>query len=164
MFDHFAKKNLTKRFGGAMGYLGSAENINVNYAVNAYPWDKFSKFVDVGGSRGHFSIALAEKYPEIKFVVEDLPDVVSQGEAVISETLRPRFEFLAHDFFTPQPVNDADVFFMRLILHDWPDMLAIKIIQNLVMAMKPGASIVICENILPEPEENLAQDVEKWSR
>ena len=33
----------------------------------------------MGGSTGHASIALARRYPELTFIVEDLPEVVEEG-------------------------------------------------------------------------------------
>jgi hypothetical protein len=36
-----------------------------------------------------------------------------------------------HDFFKPQPVKNASVYFLRSIIHDWPDAEAKKILKNL---------------------------------
>ena len=64
--------------------------------------------------------------------------------------LEDRISFMAHDFFTPQPIT-ADVYFFRFIFHDWPDKYGISILQNLVPALKPGARVLINEFCLPEP-------------
>lgn len=53
--------------------------------------------------------------------------------------------------FTPQPVHGADVYYLRHILHDWPDEFAVKIIANLVPALKDGARILISDSVIPEP-------------
>jgi hypothetical protein len=37
----------------------------------------------------------------------------------------------AHDFFTPQPILDASIFLLRVVLHDWPDSFARKILLRL---------------------------------
>ena len=58
---------------------------------------------------------------------------------------------MQHDFFKPQPVKNADAYFFRLIFHDWPDQECIKILRNHVPAMKKGASILVCDLLLPEP-------------
>lgn len=62
-----------------------------------------------------------------------------------------RVRFMEHDFFTPQPVKGADAYFFRLIFHDWPDQECVEILRNLVPALKNGASILICDIVLPEP-------------
>ena len=38
---------------------------------------------------------------------------------------------IAHDFFKPQPIRNASVYFMRMILHDWPDYKALEILKAL---------------------------------
>lgn len=58
---------------------------------------------------------------------------------------------MPYDFFTEQPVKDADVYFFRWIFHNWSDKYCIKILQGLVPALKKGARIVINDNVLPEP-------------
>ena len=73
-----------------------------------------------------------------------------QFAAIMPPDLKDRISFQVHDFFTPQPVA-ADVYFMRWILHDWSDKYAIRIIRNIVPAMKPGSRIVIMETVLQPP-------------
>ena len=49
----------------------------------------------------------------------------------------------AHDFFTPQPVKDADIFLLRYILHDWSNSKAIEILKRLREAAVPGKTRVL---------------------
>ena len=60
-------------------------------------------------------------------------------------------QFQEHNFFTPQPVQGASVYFMKHILHDWPDDQAIKILENIVPVMGPSSRIVIVEAVVPQP-------------
>jgi O-methyltransferase domain len=98
----------------------------------------------VGGGKGRLSVALAEKYPDLTFVVQDQPQM---GEHIeYPPNLQNRVSFEAHDFFTPQPIV-ADVYLIGAVLHDWLDNRAIEIIQNLIPAMKDGARIILAENV-----------------
>jgi hypothetical protein len=56
---------------------------------------------------------------------------------------------IAHDFFTAQPSNTVDVFYLRTILHDWPDAQALQILKQLRLAAAPSTKLLIAENILP---------------
>jgi len=58
---------------------------------------------------------------------------------------------MAHDFITEQPVRGADVYLLRWILHNWSDKYSTQILRNLVPALKPGAKVVICDNVLLAP-------------
>lgn len=63
---------------------------------------------------------------------------------------------IAHDFFTPQPIRDASVFLLRVVLHDWSDTFARKILLQLrEAAFLPnsdgthGTTLIIADHILP---------------
>lgn len=58
---------------------------------------------------------------------------------------------MAHDFLAPQPVTDAVVYVLRMILHDWSDLYCIKILRCLAIAMKRGSRILIAEIVVPAP-------------
>lgn len=63
-----------------------------------------------------------------------------------------RVTFQPHDFFAPQP-QVADVYFLKMILHDWPDKYAAQIVRNLVPALRGGRSrILLCDVVLPPVE------------
>ncbi|KAL1880816.1 hypothetical protein VTK73DRAFT_4986 [Phialemonium thermophilum] len=137
-------------FARAMGFISDALAPSGNLEV----WDDFewgslrdgSVIVDVGGSRGHDMLKIAQKFPQHKYIVEDRPSVEEAFNAAIPAEWRSNISFRAHDFFSPQPVQ-ADLYYLRWILHDWPDKEAKQILQNLIPALKPGALIVIKERV-----------------
>lgn len=51
-----------------------------------------------------------------------------------------------HDFFQPQPVQ-AGIYIFKMILHDWPDREAARILRALIRALKPGARVIIFDYI-----------------
>ncbi|KAJ7110925.1 hypothetical protein C8R44DRAFT_883386 [Mycena epipterygia] len=58
--------------------------------------------------------------------------------------------FQVHDFFTPQAVNEAAVFLVRHIIHDWPDAQAISILQHLRRAATPTTKLLLIEKTVPQ--------------
>jgi hypothetical protein len=150
-----------KRMGEAMTSLTGGEGYELSYLLENYDWEALDKaggtFVDVGGSHGFVCVALAEKYPSLKFVVEDLPKTVSSAPTLPS-TLSSRISFLAHDFFNPQPVRGADVYFFRWVLHNQSDKYAIPMLRALTPALKKGARVLINDHVLREPGEEGAWD------
>ena len=106
-------------------------------------------FVDVGGNIGHQAVAVKDVFPQLDchFIVQDLNSVVS-GNPHLAEK---QVEFQAHDFFQPQPVKGATFYYLRHIIHDWPDREAIQILSHIREAMKPGYSkVLLNEWALPE--------------
>lgn len=108
--------------------------------------------VDVGGGDGSFAVALAGRFPSLKhIVVQDVADVVEQSRATVPEPLRSVITPLVADFFEPQTVEGAAVYFLRKVLHDWPDEFATRILQQLVPALEPGARILPNDHCVPPP-------------
>lgn len=110
----------------------------------------------VGGSQGHAAVALAEAYPELSLVVQDLPHVIEEGKQYIKSLpngdLPARILFQQHNFFDPQPVKGGNVYLLRQILHNWSFDDAVKILSSLVPALSAGRSrIAIMDSVLPEP-------------
>ena len=95
-------------------------------------------------------MALANAFPLLKFTVEDLPETLANAPP-LPEPLSSRITFRGHDFFTPQVVEDASVYLLRMILHDWPDAEAKKILQNHVEVLRKGARLIIMDTVLPTP-------------
>lgn len=175
IFAHMGKDPVrAKRFGGAMISLTGGEGYEVDYLVNNYPWADIGEGVvvdvsfvqividhmilttnfdctQVGGSYGFVCVALAKQFPKLRFVVQDLPKTVADGPSKIPPEFTDRIEFQAHDFYTEQPVKDADVYFFRWICHNQSDMYGVKMLRALIPALKPGARIVISDNCLPTP-------------
>lgn len=88
--------------------------------------------------------------------MQDLPENVEAGRKTATETvaddISSRLTFQAHDFQEPQPVLAAEIYLLRMILHDWPDDSAITILRCLVEAMDPNKSrLLIMDTVLPTP-------------
>jgi hypothetical protein len=108
--------------------------------------------IQVGGSQGFVCVALARRYPLLTFVVQDLEPVIKEAQQQsLPSDVANRVSFMPCDFFTPQPVIGADVYFYRWIFHNWSDKYCIEILKNLIPALKKGARIIISDAILPEP-------------
>ena len=136
-----------------MTWLNTAPGLESTHVVDGFPWGNLQNgiVVDVGGSHGAVSIAIAKRFPALRFIVQDQATVVQKGRIDLPAEFHGRVSFMEHDLFRDQPVTSADVYLLRWILHDWPDAYAIKILRALVPALKPNSRICICELVLPEP-------------
>ena len=107
--------------------------------------------VDIGGSTGHDLMEFVAAHPEMKGrkILQDLPASV---DALDTDSLSPHgIEAAAHDFFTPQPIANAKVYYLKMVLHDWPAEQCRQILSNIRRAMKPGYSrILVNEMVIPE--------------
>lgn len=79
-----------------------------------------------------------------RIVVQDVASTLAYAPAIDG------IEFQEHNFFTPQPIKGAKLYYLRHILHDWTDMDSVRILQNLIPALVPESRIVIDEVVLPD--------------
>lgn len=160
-----------ERFSKIMTFMSKAPVMANEHVAKGFDWaglPEGSVVVDVAGNMGHCSIPIAETNPGIRIVVQDLPKIINNAKdpatSVVPEHLRPRFEFVEHSFFEPQPVKGAAVYFLRMIMHDYSDEYAIKILRPLVQAMSPDSRIVLMDQLMPSTVGLLPYDVERMMR
>ncbi|CAL5870069.1 uncharacterized protein PFLUO_LOCUS4303 [Penicillium psychrofluorescens] len=82
-----------------------------------------------------------------RLILQDQPDVI---DAIPKDSLHPTIELTKHNFFKPQLIKGAGVYFLKHVLHDWPNPKALIILRNLVAVMKDYSKLIIIENVLPE--------------
>ncbi|KAI1175690.1 S-adenosyl-L-methionine-dependent methyltransferase [Nemania sp. FL0916] len=150
-FSKFPER--ARRFGNAMKAFTEGAGFELSHVVNNFPWGDLrdGTIVDVGGSQGFVSFAIARQFPLVSCVVQDLEPVILAAQKEMPADLAGRVKFTTHDFFTEQPIIGADVYFFRWIFHNWSNKYSIKILRQHIPALKKGAKIVINDNILPEP-------------
>ena len=102
--------------------------------------------VDIGGGLGNDLMAFKARYPSLpgRLVLQDLPETI---EGV--KELDSGIDAMVHNFFTPQRVEGARAYYLRTILHDWPDRDARAILKNILPAMSRDSILLINEQILP---------------
>lgn len=132
-----------------MGAMASQNDFD--FMLASFDWESHpnATMVDVGGGCGAISEGLALRLPGLTFIVQDSEEVI--GQSVVVPDVAKRISFMAHDFFRPQPVKGAEIYYFRNIFHNWPDENCKSILQNLIPALTAGANIVIDDFGLGEP-------------
>ncbi|KAF7536560.1 hypothetical protein G7054_g4417 [Neopestalotiopsis clavispora] len=154
-----------RRFSDGMEYVFAGVGLDFKEVLKdlAIKSAQTPLFVDVGGSKGHVSIGIARAYQDWKFVVQDSAQTIAVGREELPTDLTSRVDFVVHDFWQVQPIKNADVYFFRMIFHDWSDKYGARILRNLIPALKPGARIIISDACLP-PKGAVSLFQERWLR
>jgi len=108
--------------------------------------------VDVGGSSGHDLVSFRSCHPDMtgRLILQDLPEAVEAARAA-GEVKGMGIEALEHDFFTPEDIHGARVYYLKMVLHDWPGEQREQNLSNLKLALEEGHSrILLNEIIIPE--------------
>jgi SAM-dependent methyltransferase len=79
-------------------------------------------------------------------------DVVPRAEAALAKLgLSSRCRVVAGDFFDSVP--EADLYILKIILHDWDDQQSVNILRNCARTMRPNGRVVLVERLVPEHGE-----------
>lgn len=105
--------------------------------------------VDIGGGAGHDLQGFHAAHPTMpgRLVLQDKHESI---DALDASALAP-IEPIGHDFFTPQPIKGARGYYLKMVLHDWPDEQCQQILENIKPALTRGKSkILINEIVVPD--------------
>ncbi|KAI1489332.1 S-adenosyl-L-methionine-dependent methyltransferase [Biscogniauxia mediterranea] len=104
--------------------------------------------VDIGGGRGHDLMEFVAQFPD-----ETGPFVLQDQQPVLDSitSLSPKIEKRVIDFFRESPAAGARVYFIKFVLHDFPDKDCAQILNNVRASMSKGHSyLIINDFILPD--------------
>ncbi|KAF1961331.1 S-adenosyl-L-methionine-dependent methyltransferase [Byssothecium circinans] len=121
-----------------------------------YPWGSLGSalVVDVGGDVDGFSLQLSQLHQQLKFIIQDREAMLQQAETVVWPKDNPdaiaqkRVEFCPHDFFQPNPVKNADVYWLRYVMHDWSDDFCVRILAAIKPSMGRNSRILIRDQVM----------------
>ncbi|XP_010526873.1 PREDICTED: (RS)-norcoclaurine 6-O-methyltransferase-like [Tarenaya hassleriana] len=106
-----------------------------------------STVVDVGGGKGDALGVLVKEFPWIKGFNFDLPHVVETAQKL------DRVESVGGDMFKHVP--NADLVFLKWILHDWGDEECIKLLRKCKDAVPKGkGKVMIVESVLGKKKDD----------
>jgi len=127
-------------FDAAMTSLRATHNDRI---TTAYDFSASNVIADIGGGQGALLGSILERAPNVRAVLFDLPDVVAGTAST------PRLRVQAGDFFR-DPLPAADLYILKLILHDWPDAAALKILAAIRRSAQPGVKLLVIEAIMTD--------------
>ncbi len=107
------------RLEAFMDAMTGASIANFEMFARAFPFGRYRTLTDVGGANGLLCRLVAKAHPHLACTTLDLPAVTAIAEkAIAADGLESRITAVAGDFFA-DPLPQADVVTMGMILHDW---------------------------------------------
>ncbi|KAG2087138.1 S-adenosyl-L-methionine-dependent methyltransferase [Suillus discolor] len=133
--------------------MGYSEILNFSAVLHYYPWDNVSSVVDVGSGTGAMSIPLAKMFPHLRITNQELPETIMLSRNTWEKNapemlLDGRIEFVPLNFLEESPVVGKDVYYLRSIIHNWPDEESKVILRNVRKAMGPNSRVLIHDCVL----------------
>uniref|UniRef100_A0A8I6Y176 acetylserotonin O-methyltransferase n=2 Tax=Hordeum vulgare subsp. vulgare TaxID=112509 RepID=A0A8I6Y176_HORVV len=106
-------------------------------------FEGIGSLVDVAGGHGGAAQAISKSFPHIKCSVMDLGHVIAGAPSGTD------VQYIAGDMF--ESIPQADVVFLKWIMHDWSDDDCIKILKNCNKAIAPkdaGGKVIIVDMVV----------------
>jgi cyclopropane fatty-acyl-phospholipid synthase-like methyltransferase len=126
-------------FASAMGMAGHCR------------FDGVSRLLDVGGGSGCYCIALASRFPEVRFAVLELPVVCDFTQGYIARYgMEDRIDTIALDMFRDRWPEDYDAHLFSEVFHDWSDARCLELAKRSFEALPPGGRIYLHEILITE--------------
>lgn len=148
-----------------MGGLGSA--MGSLSLLHHFEWSHVSTLCDVGSGIGAFSLPLAKIHPSINITLFDRSQVIDQArkhwEQKLPNAVDKKIHFVSGDFFEGITPQSQDVYYLRNIIHNWPDADALKILTNVCNAMGHNSCLLLHDYVLQSlvPSSDIINGTEK---
>ncbi|MDC1363530.1 methyltransferase [Flavobacteriaceae bacterium] len=128
--------------------------------VEAFDFSSFHNVIDIGGGKGSFLISILKQNINLKEAVFDLPATFEDSKLDESNIMI--------GYFLEEVPDNADVYTMKNVIHNWPEDKTKKIMANVKKAMMSTSGVntsienkrlLIIENILPDDGSS---DISNW--
>ncbi len=114
--------------------------------LEAYPFEKHKRLLDIGGGAGAFLIAALQRHSQIEGVLFDLPAVGELArEAFAKKGLSTRVRIAGGDFYRDPLPEGCDAATLVRVIHDHDDDKALTILKAAHAALRPAGTLILAE-------------------
>ena len=118
--------------------------------LELHDFSSYQRVADIGGGLGELLATLLQAHPAMEGVLFDRPHALgSARKHLTSAGVISRCDLIAGDFFDSIP-GGCSAYILKSVLHDWTDDQCGVVLRNLGDAMRPGARLLIVEQLMPE--------------
>ncbi len=148
MFEElYSDLSRLEQFIGAMTGLS---RINFESLAEKFDFSNYQSLCDVGGASGLLCIEVAKKHSHLQCTSFDLPAVQPIARKHIAASgLSGRIDTAGGDFFN-DPLPNADVITMGMILHDWNLDKKMHLIRAAYDALPSGGALIAIEALIDD--------------
>lgn len=127
--------------------------------LDAYPFARHSRLLDIGGGEGAFLLSAAARAPQLALCLFDLPAVAEQARVRLAAAgLADRADIHGGDLFADPLPAGADLATLLRVLHDHDDAPAMTILRRARAALGAGGVLLIAEPMAATPGAEPAGD------
>jgi demethylspheroidene O-methyltransferase len=126
--------------------MAASQPLVAREILDAYPFHRHRRALDVGGGEGAFLQALAEREPGLELTLFDLPAVARRArDRFDAAGMNGRVRVVGGDFLHDPLPPGADLITLVRVLHDQDDHQALSLLRAARRALAPGGALLVGE-------------------
>lgn len=130
-------------------YMTAQSNLHNAAIVEAYDFQPVRTLIDVGGGHGATLAAVLSRYPAMRGILFDLPEVAT-GALFEELNMADRCEARGGNMLHEVPAG-GDAYIIKRVMMDETDDDAVAILRNCRSSMNRDGKVLIIDPMLPEP-------------
>ena len=132
--------------------MSASQTLVAAQVIDAYPFARHRRVLDVGGGEGSFLLAVARAAPQLELRLFDLPPVAARAASRLAAAgLGARAEAAGGSFLCDPLPRGADLVTLVRVLHDHDDASVRTLLSAVHAALPPGGRVVIAEPLAGTP-------------
>jgi SAM-dependent methyltransferase len=139
-------------------FMTAQSNLHNAAIIASYDFSEARTVVDVGGGHGATLAAILARYPKLRGILFDLPNVVANKS---TDEFANRCEVIGGNALEAVPAS-ADIYVLKRVIMSFSDDDSLAILRNCRTAMRPDSRIIAIDPMLPddlEPHYNRLTDL-----
>ncbi|GCL65374.1 methyltransferase [Pseudaquabacterium pictum] len=126
--------------------MAASQPLVADEILDTYPLQRHQCLLDVGGGEGVFVAAAAQRWPHLKLMVFDLPEVARRAQGRLAALgLSDRATAVGGDFTTDALPAGADVISLVRVVHDHDDHRVMALLHAARRALPPHGVLLLAE-------------------
>ena len=132
--------------------MSASQPLVADEILDAYPFAKHRCVMDVGGGEGTFLSFAAQRAPDLRLVLFDLPAVAERAQARFTALgLAQRAVAVGGDFLADPLPRGADLVTLIRVVHDHDDARVLALLEAIRRALPPQGTLLIAEPMARTP-------------
>lgn len=133
--------------------MTASQPLVADQVLDAYPLQRHTCLLDVGGGEGAFLAAAGRRHPALRLVLFDLPAVTERAHRRFAALgLTGRAQCVPGDFLADALPAGADAVSLVRVVHDHDDDAVRRLLRAAHAALVPGGTLLLAEPMAGTPE------------
>jgi demethylspheroidene O-methyltransferase len=139
--------------------MSASQRFVIEELLAAYDFSQHRQMLDVGGGKGGWVLALAQKVPSLKLHLMDLPPVAAlAAERMEKAGVANRVTVHAGSFISHALPAGADLVTLVRVAHDHPDAVVKALLVKIYQMLPSGGRLLLAEPMAHPPGEKQVSD------